>query len=155
MAILVSHSTLRAWPTATWPLTEISSPLFSAAPKPPLSVSINRRCLCSCDRPGLLRYPKLPGALPHRPAAPRMAADRKSTRLNSSHQITSYAVFCLKKKNVQLKVNFHSLLIDGGFAEGPDGTLAFHAAAPPSDEEVAQRRALLNHRFRHIISSRC
>src|SRR5207244_9617437 len=33
---------------------------------------------------------------------PRMYAivplDRKSTRLNSSHQIISYAVFCLKKK---------------------------------------------------------
>src|SRR5258708_24904103 len=28
-------------------------------------------------------------------------ADRKSTRLNSSHQIISYAVFCLKKKNKQ------------------------------------------------------
>src|SRR5258708_29599741 len=27
--------------------------------------------------------------------------DRKSTRLNSSHQIISYAVFCLKKKNTQ------------------------------------------------------
>src|SRR5258708_17708998 len=26
--------------------------------------------------------------------------DRKSTRLNSSHQIISYAVFCLTKKNV-------------------------------------------------------
>src|SRR5207244_11554348 len=26
-------------------------------------------------------------------------SDRKSTRLNSSHQIISYAVFCLKKKN--------------------------------------------------------
>jgi len=26
-------------------------------------------------------------------------ADRKSTRLNSSHQIISYAAFCLKKKN--------------------------------------------------------
>src|SRR5258708_9900998 len=26
--------------------------------------------------------------------------DRKSTRLNSSHQIISYAVFCLKKKSV-------------------------------------------------------
>src|SRR5688572_32256361 len=26
-------------------------------------------------------------------------ADRKSTRLNSSHSQTSYAVFCLKKKN--------------------------------------------------------
>src|SRR5947208_10955853 len=34
--------------------------------------------------------------------APRLvvadAQDRKSTRLNSSHQIISYAVFCLKKK---------------------------------------------------------
>src|SRR5207244_13371664 len=27
--------------------------------------------------------------------APRAALDRKSTRLNSSHQIISYAVFCL------------------------------------------------------------
>src|SRR5258708_23319564 len=27
-----------------------------------------------------------------------MRKDRKSTRLNSSHQIISYAVFCLKKK---------------------------------------------------------
>src|SRR5258708_14044397 len=27
--------------------------------------------------------------------------DRKSTRLNSSHQIISYAVFCLKKKTSQ------------------------------------------------------
>src|SRR5438552_4960094 len=32
-----------------------------------------------------------------RPAV-RAARDRKSTRLNSSHQIISYAVFCLKKK---------------------------------------------------------
>src|SRR5690554_7149990 len=29
------------------------------------------------------------------------AADRKSTRLNSSHVRISYAVFCLKKKNRQ------------------------------------------------------
>src|SRR5438034_6690579 len=27
-------------------------------------------------------------------------SDRKSTRLNSSHTVISYAVFCLKKKNV-------------------------------------------------------
>src|SRR2546430_9097966 len=33
------------------------------------------------------------------------AADRKSTRLNSSHSQISYAVFCLKKKkNVTLKL---------------------------------------------------
>src|SRR5258708_16387742 len=29
------------------------------------------------------------------------AGDRKSTRLNSSHQIISYAVFCLKKKKTR------------------------------------------------------
>src|SRR3989454_3059778 len=28
----------------------------------------------------------------------RLGADRKSTRLNSSHLVISYAVFCLKKK---------------------------------------------------------
>src|SRR5258708_29439636 len=31
-------------------------------------------------------------------AARARRPDRKSTRLNSSHQIISYAVFCLKKK---------------------------------------------------------
>src|SRR5438552_18954616 len=31
--------------------------------------------------------------------------DRKSTRLNSSHQIISYAVFCLKKKKKKEKVD--------------------------------------------------
>src|SRR5258708_25782498 len=29
--------------------------------------------------------------------------DRKSTRLNSSHQIISYAVFCLKKKKISTR----------------------------------------------------
>src|SRR5437588_9603659 len=29
---------------------------------------------------------------------PRLDIDRKSTRLNSSHTVISYAVFCLKKK---------------------------------------------------------
>src|SRR5436190_17781770 len=32
-------------------------------------------------------------------AAREGRADRKSTRLNSSHTVISYAVFCLKKKN--------------------------------------------------------
>src|SRR5438034_2556386 len=31
--------------------------------------------------------------------------DRKSTRLNSSHTVISYAVFCLKKKNKNTKQN--------------------------------------------------
>src|SRR5215204_7197298 len=33
------------------------------------------------------------------PARCAARADRKSTRLNSSHTVISYAVFCLKKKN--------------------------------------------------------
>src|SRR5258708_14371290 len=33
--------------------------------------------------------------------ATELHGDRKSTRLNSSHQIISYAVFCLKKKKTR------------------------------------------------------
>src|SRR3712207_7942566 len=35
------------------------------------------------------------------PEPPPDATDRKSTRLNSSHANISYAVFCLKKKNIE------------------------------------------------------
>src|SRR5258708_17954095 len=38
-------------------------------------------------------------------------SDRKSTRLNSSHQIISYAVFCLKKKKKYENSNTHTLYI--------------------------------------------
>src|SRR5256885_11754334 len=34
----------------------------------------------------------------HQPHKRRYCKDRKSTRLNSSHLVISYAVFCLKKK---------------------------------------------------------
>src|SRR5690242_21505619 len=34
---------------------------------------------------------------------PGADADRKSTRLNSSHMSISYAVFCLKKKKVEMQ----------------------------------------------------
>src|SRR2546426_3152155 len=36
----------------------------------------------------------------HSRAARDAALDRKSTRLNSSHLVISYAVFCLKKKKI-------------------------------------------------------
>src|SRR5688500_19347158 len=36
---------------------------------------------------------------------PAACPDRKSTRLNSSHLVISYAVFCLKKKNIQIKIS--------------------------------------------------
>src|SRR5258708_12503219 len=40
--------------------------------------------------------------------------DRKSTRLNSSHQIISYAVFCLKKKktsNIKIYKYDHTIIL--------------------------------------------
>src|SRR6202140_3483374 len=42
--------------------------------------------------------------------------DRKSTRLNSSHQLISYAVFCLKKKN-QSMVSMLSMTTAAAFDE--------------------------------------
>src|SRR6478672_12127111 len=53
-----------------------------------------RRGACAPPRPADRRRAR-GGA---RPAVPR--PDRKSTRLNSSHDQISYAVFCLKKKQI-------------------------------------------------------
>src|SRR5207249_8219032 len=44
----------------------------------------------------------------YRFGAEQIEVDRKSTRLNSSHVSTSYAVFCLKKKNnAATRLPFH------------------------------------------------
>src|SRR6266566_6837043 len=40
------------------------------------------------------------------PPLSRRARDRKSTRLNSSHLVISYAVFCLKKKKIKINKYF-------------------------------------------------
>src|SRR5260221_8200636 len=37
--------------------------------------------------------------------ATKVLLDRKSTRLNSSHTVISYAVFCLKKKKKDLRLS--------------------------------------------------
>src|SRR5256885_16624218 len=47
-----------------------------------------------CDQHALAR----PAAPAHAGAGRPCEGDRKSTRLNSSHLVISYAVFCLKKK---------------------------------------------------------
>src|SRR5260364_456647 len=54
----------------------------------------------SSDLPGRDDAPPRPAAADDQPPharPPPCLPDRKSTRLNSSHQIISYAVFCLKK----------------------------------------------------------
>src|SRR5260221_128976 len=42
-------------------------------------------------------------------AVRRARRDRKSTRLNSSHTVISYAVFCLKKKKARFTNSWHHL----------------------------------------------
>src|SRR3990170_2621566 len=47
--------------------------------------------------------PAVPRRLQSPDGVPGRTRDRKSTRLNSSHQIISYAVFCLKKKKTSFQ----------------------------------------------------
>src|SRR5256885_6823453 len=50
-------------------------------------------------RSTLASVPLAPAALPAGCSQDGNVEDRKSTRLNSSHLVISYAVFCLKKKD--------------------------------------------------------
>src|SRR5256885_8320215 len=48
-----------------------------------------------------------------------LAGDRKSTRLNSSHLVISYAVFCLKKKTSETTITKGMIeRVISGFTEG-------------------------------------
>src|SRR3712207_1595762 len=60
---------------------------------------------------------------------PRDQADRKSTRLNSSHANISYAVFCLKKKKQQY---LHYYFFFNDTATTEIYTLSLHDALPIS-----------------------
>src|SRR5256885_3522276 len=62
------------------------------------SPTLARFCLEKAARHGLPEAERRLGALVLRDATHIEPIDRKSTRLNSSHLVISYAVFCLKKK---------------------------------------------------------
>src|SRR5258708_30932809 len=70
--------------TCALPISHLSCPVL---PRPDLG-----RMHCPCHEGWFEIRNGEPVAGPPR--------DRKSTRLNSSHQIISYAVFCLKKKKI-------------------------------------------------------
>src|SRR5256885_3833192 len=63
--------------------------------RPAKTVMIVRRVACAAPAAADPAAPRNLAA-----AAIAAAADRKSTRLNSSHLVISYAVFCLKKKKL-------------------------------------------------------
>src|SRR5256885_9060090 len=47
----------------------------------------------------------------HRGRHHRLRGDRKSTRLNSSHLVISYAVFCLKKKKTTTAITVRHIYV--------------------------------------------
>src|SRR2546421_2523080 len=82
-----------------------------------------------------------------------VGTDRKSTRLNSSHDQISYAVFCLKKKKKKEKDYQldETAALEGGAGDAPLGQPTLLATpAPPGVHPVArvQRIALSEYRER-------
>src|SRR5256885_12163940 len=73
-------------------------------------------------------------ACPWSPLNPCEYEDRKSTRLNSSHLVISYAVFCLKKKNTPGNRTFHltPLFSAASAAACPRISETAHACQAPS-----------------------
>src|SRR5688572_18987822 len=95
---------------ASW--SRLSSACFIMASRPPSCSTLfpSTTLFRSADDRGAARRRRLPPA-----PAPQacvgvgeLMADRKSTRLNSSHSQTSYAVFCLKKKTGGSPAQFRS-----------------------------------------------
>src|SRR5436190_4336350 len=60
-----------------------------------------------------------PGDLAFSDRGQLVSLDRKSTRLNSSHTVISYAVFCLKKKKMKTSqaINTYYLVKSGHYSE--------------------------------------
>src|SRR3712207_7540430 len=80
--------------TATTEIYTLS--LHDALPICVSTATIGVAALCTLGLPALPASAAVTSGVPT-PRTPA-AADRKSTRLNSSHANISYAVFCLKKK---------------------------------------------------------
>ena len=55
---------------------------------------------------------------------------------------------------LNLNVHFHTLVLDGVFAGTAGGSLEFHAADPPSDEDVARLLATVRRRVQRLLARR-
>src|SRR2546427_4261926 len=89
---------IRRPPRSTlFPYTTLFRSKKSAEHSPVRQAQGRQERLCHED---VERHDPLASASMTQNPAPRRL-DRKSTRLNSSHSQISYAVFCLKKKNIE------------------------------------------------------
>src|SRR5258708_3830175 len=72
--------------------------------------------------------------------------DRKSTRLNSSHQIISYAVFCLKKKKMQLDNQKEIAEMQNETQKEIAGIQSATSRQNPKDQVYAQNEMIAYHK---------
>src|SRR2546426_8308444 len=72
------------------------------------------------------------------------STDRKSTRLNSSHLVISYAVFCLKKKNDAISSPGIGSLLTPPFDK-----------RHPVHQDIAQPRPAPRSRVLHFVGAWC
>src|ERR1039457_6093949 len=73
------------------------------------------------------------------------SADRKSTRLNSSHLVISYAVFCLKKNytTARKQANIPPRTLTGDHVTQPRNCLRCLPARLPEHSEPPRRSSVL------------
>src|SRR5256885_12955198 len=93
---------------------------------------------------GLLVRLELPLQMP---AVLSETIDRKSTRLNSSHLVISYAVFCLKKKK-------HTVVSNDGY-DGDDTAPALHSHARGHHHRQRQPAHLWLSKYTHVATATC
>src|SRR5215204_6783002 len=74
--------------------------------------------------------------------------DRKSTRLNSSHTVISYAVFCLKKKKDEID-SLEERLLERAKSTDMNRLLAFKRSLVHVRRAVGPQREVFNQLTRH------
>src|SRR5256885_12047816 len=105
-------SAIRRCTSCSNPMSSFVFFFFLMIRRPPRSTLFPYTTLFRSDLDGARRRA---GRIGLRRGASRVArggSDRKSTRLNSSHLVISYAVFCLKKKKItkQSTIFVHNLV---------------------------------------------
>jgi len=57
--------------------------------------------------------------------------------------------------SLTLNVHFHAIVMDGVYAEQPDGSLLFHPLSAPSDEDIARLARAMQMRFDEERMAHC
>src|SRR5258708_13374628 len=85
----------------------------------------------------------------------RAGIDRKSTRLNSSHQIISYAVFCLKKKKSQYisKAGLSTTRTKNGYKKSENDPLLEPKIGTNSRNRTRRRHHRTLAKLTHVLHS--